>query len=168
MRFPTPAPGVALEQQPEGVILRMLLCGEARGEDDASGTLEAVAMLAVLWTLENRRRRPRWERLSLKAIALQPWQFSCFNPNDPNRPALLDLHKSDPISWERADTVCDLFERGLTVEPIKRATHYCTAALWGRAPRDPAKPLWFEAPEIAAGRTRKVAEWGHHVFAEAP
>lgn len=167
MRFPGPAPGIPLEQQPEGVVLRCLLCGEARGEQDAGGTLEAVAMLAILWVLDARHARERWARMSLKEIALQPWQFSCFNANDPNRARLLDLWKDDPTSWERADTICDLFERGLTLPPVRRATHYCTKALWGRAPKNPGTPQWFEAPEIAAGRTRKVAEWGSHVFAEA-
>ncbi len=162
-----PLPGLTIEQQPERVVMALLLCGEARGEQDAGGRLESVAMAAVYWTVKNRRGRSRWVNLSLREIALQPWQFSCFNRNDPNREKLLDLWRTDPVSWERADTVCDLVETGYP-DPTGGATHYCTANLWGKAAQAGQRPQWYHVSEISSGRTRKTVEIGSHVFAVAP
>lgn len=162
-----PVPGLQIDQQPERVLHRLLLFGEARGEQDSGGTLEATAMLAVAWVPMNRTLRHR-PATTLKEEILRRWAFSCFNPNDPNRPLLLHAPSLDAVSWERADTVVDLLEARLTLDPSRGATHYCAVRLWGREPVSPARPQWFERPEIEAGRTRELARWGHHVFAVAP
>jgi hypothetical protein len=168
MRYPTPTPNASIEKQPEAIIIRLALCGEARGEQDQGGTLEAVAMLGVLWVAENRRTdaKGRW-RPTLRGVLLQRAQFSCFNPYDPNRDKLLDLWRSDPVTWERADTVADLFERGLTIDPTLGSTHYSTKAIWGRA-GGPGPPFaWYSQAEIDAGRTVALALYGSHVFGRA-
>lgn len=167
MKFPQPVPGLPIESQPEAIICRLVLVGEARGEQDEGGALESVAMLGVLWVGENRRldRKHRWPD-NLRGVFLQRAQFSCFNQYDPNRAKLLDLWKSDPVTWERADTVADLFESGLTLDPTMGATHYCTEALWGRD--DPTLPFhWYSRQEIDAGRTVRLRQFGHHVFGRA-
>lgn len=163
-----PAPGLMIEQQAEGVVQALLACGEARGEQDGGGRLESLAMAGVLWTPRNRARRPRWRARSLREIILERWQFSCFNVNDPNRDKLLDLWKTDPVSWERADTLIDLLEEGLLMDPTGGATHYVRLEMWNRAPLNPAKVQWFEAPEISSGRTQELRRLGSHVFAIAP
>lgn len=157
-----PVPGLQIEQQPEGVLLRMLMWGEARGEQDQGGRLESIAMLAVAWVARNRAIARKQD---MRTVILAPWQFSCFNVNDPNRDKMLVAHKLDPVSWERADTVADLFEAGLTSDPSHGADHYVTLSLWNRDALDPESPQWFEAPLIAATRTTEVARYGHHVFA---
>lgn len=168
MRIEKPVPGLTIEQQAEGIVCRLLLVGEARGEQDAGGRLEAVAMAGVLWTLPNRQAQlPRCQGKTLKAIALAPWQYSCFNENDSNREKLLDLWRSDPVSWERADTVCDLFESGLLVDPTGGATHYCTQSLWDAPRASSPRPRWHDSVEIASGRTKLTVVLGHHVFARA-
>lgn len=165
MRTPArPVPGLPLEAQPEGILHRILLWGEARGETDDAGALESVAMLAVAFVPANRAAR---RKTSIRAEILRPWQFSCFNANDPNRAKLLDAPTIDPASWERADTVVDLFESGLVLDPSRGATHYVVASLWNRDPLNPASIKWFEAPEIAARRTVELVRLGHHVFAGA-
>lgn len=156
-------PGLMIEQQPESAVLRMLLFGEARGEQDAGGTLEAMSMLAIAWVVMNRARRKKQDP---KAVILAPWQFSCFNANDPNRAKLLDAEKRDPISWERADSVADLFESGLTTDPTHGATHYVTSNLWDRP--DSTVPQWYEQSVIASGITKKTVVIGHHTFAVTP
>ncbi len=146
----------------------LALVGEARGEQDAGGDLEAVAMLCVLWVGNNRIKdaRNRWPKTMRQAF-LQPWQFSCFNPHDPNRDKLLEVWKSDPVTWERADTTCDLFEQECTVDPTDGATHYCTLGLWGVDDAAREHPRWHSKQEIEARRTVETARWGHHVFARA-
>lgn len=160
-----PVPGLTIDQQPERALHRMLLWGEARGEQDQEGRLESVSMLAVGFVALNRAAR---RRTSVKVEILRPWQFSCFNANDPNRVKLLDAPKIDPVSWERADTVCDLIEACYVLDPSRGATHYVVEPMWNREPKNPDKPQWYETPEIAAGRTKELARWGHHVFAVAP
>lgn len=168
MRIEKPAPGLAIEQQAEGLVLRLQVIGEARGEQDAGGRLESVAMLGVLHVDQNRQLLPgRFHGKSLKEIALAPWQFSCFNENDPNREKLLDLWQTDPASWERADTVADLFESGLTLDPTGGATHYCTRALWDVPRLANGRARWHDSVEIASGRTRLTTVIGNHVFARA-
>jgi len=162
-----PIVGLTIEQQRGDTVMGLLLCGEARGEQDAGGNLEAVAMAAVYWCCKNRQQKSRWLNLSLREIALQPWQFSCFNKNDPNREKLLDLWKTDPVTWERADTVCDLVETGYP-DPTRGATHYCTKSLWGTSPVGSAKTQWYHKSEIDSGRTRMTVQIGGHVFAVAP
>lgn len=168
MRRARPIPGLALEDQPEEIIARCLAVGEARGEQDDTGRLEAVAMLGVLWVPRIRQRRPRWQALTLKAIMLQRWQFSCFNLNDPNREKLLTAWRDEPEAWERADTVADLLEEGFASDPTQGATHYCTLALWDTEPA-PDKPVqWYHRSEIQTGRTHPTVRWGQHQFATAP
>lgn len=168
-----PITGLTIEQQPEKVVLALVAAGEARGEQDQGGTLEFVAMCAVLWTGKNRQRRPRWRGRTLREVFLERWQFSCFNENDPNRDKLLELWKSDAVSWERADCACDAVETGYP-DPTGGATHYCTLALWNSEPRPatqerPAQKVqWYHRAEIEAGRTHELARIGGHVFASAP
>ena len=167
-----PLDSLTIEQQPEPVVLAMLLAGEARGEQDRSGRLESVAMLAVGWVAYNRANDTlhRWAKTP-GAAALQTWQFSCFNFSDPNRAKLLTLWKTDPGTWERADTVLDLLASGYATDPTGGATHYCTEALWGT---DDAgrialgkRARWFSIQEISAGRTVRLVQKGHHIFGRA-
>lgn len=159
-----PVPGLAVEQQPDLIVSRLVLAGEARGEQDLLGRLESEAMLAVWHVGQNRAldRRVRWPR-TMRLVFLQPMQFSCLNPDDPNRARLLELWRTDAATWERADTVCDLAEAGRTFDLTHGATHYCTEALWGMD-----RPgAWFSRQEIEAGRTVRLVQWGHHVFGRA-
>ena len=163
-----PAPGLTIEQQGDRILHRMLLCGEARGENDALDRLDSKSMLGVAFVPVNRLGRGRWRKLTLGQAILQPWQFSCFNPNDANRAKLLDLWKSEPVAWERANVVCDLLEEGLVLDPTKGATHYVRIEMWGREPANPARPQWYEGPSIEAGITKETARIGSHVFAVTP
>ena len=99
-----PDPAKPIAEQELSVLLAMCLFGEARGESDLAR--RAVAQLVL-----NRARNPR--RLfgskpgtdfaeNLRRVILQPWQFSCFNPSDPNRAKLLHpLDHAEPQAWER-------------------------------------------------------------------
>ena len=159
-----PIAGVALELQPDLIISRLALALEARGEQDQDGRLESDAMLAV-WHVANNRavdRLGRWPT-TMRLVLLQPRQFSCFNLRDPNRAAALELWRTDPASWERADTVCDLAEGGRTVDITHGSTHFCREGLWGMD-----KPgAWYGRQEIEAGRTVRIVRYGHHVFGRA-
>ncbi len=61
--------------------------GEARGDG-------SIGMLAVGLVIRNRAMHPRWWGTDALSVCLAPWQFSCWNENDPNRPKLLAVDTS--------------------------------------------------------------------------
>ena len=140
-----PLTGVAIEQQPECVISRMALYGEARGES-------AIGAAAVWFVARN---RAVLHVTDLKEQFLQPKQFSCFNEGDPNRAKLMRAWFNDGRHWSRAEAVCDLCESGFLIDPTHGATHYYNPAIadppWGRK-----HPDW-----------RELAVIGEHVFGRA-
>jgi spore germination cell wall hydrolase CwlJ-like protein len=97
--FIPPDPTRLLSEQLTEVLLAMLLFGEARGESRQA--IRAVAQVAV-----NRARFPHTVFGSrpygsfednLRLVILQPKQFSCFLPGDPNYPKVLR-----PLQYEEA------------------------------------------------------------------
>lgn len=142
-----PVPGLRIEQQPVDVLSRMLVYGEARGEDP-------IGQIAVLHVARNRARA---RGTTLYHEILAPQQFSCFNADDPNRKKMLEAWIEDPQAWRVVDTTCFLVESGLTLDPTKGATHYYVVDMpnppaWGRG-----NPYWNETATI-----------GRHVFGVCP
>ena len=102
--LPVPDPATPFAEQPADVLLAMCLFGEARGESDAARRAVAAVVL-------NRARFPHrvfGSRVgaefdaNLRRVILQPRQFSCFLPDDPNCAKLLrPLDHEKPEVWER-------------------------------------------------------------------
>lgn len=69
-------------------ILARTIWGEARGQPDRG-------MIAVANVVMNRVADRRWPN-SARGVCLQPWQFSAWNENDPNRPKMLAVTEDDP------------------------------------------------------------------------
>jgi cell wall hydrolase len=69
-------------------IAAMTLWGEARGEPEDG-------QRAIAHVMVNRRATGRWGQ-TLLSVCLWPWQFSCWNPSDPNRKRMITLDASDP------------------------------------------------------------------------
>jgi len=79
---PQPDKGVDIFHSiPESQLLTLCLYGEARGEP-----LEGK--VAVASVVVNRLKHKGWFGKTLREVILKPWQFSCFNPGDPNRETL--------------------------------------------------------------------------------
>lgn len=66
------------------LILARTLYGEARGEGHHG--MECVAQVVI-----NRVRRGGWWGDDIVEVCLKPWQFSCWNKNDPNRSKIESL-----------------------------------------------------------------------------
>lgn len=148
------------EGQSDAVLLRLLLKGEAAGEMDAFGDLDARGQLGVAWCALN---RATVKKVALRIAILKPYAFSCFlDPPEGLGRKLLAAPMTDPIGWTRADAVADLFEAGLTTDPTHGATHYVVDRLWGKPHH---RGAWYGAEEIAAGRTIEKVRISHHVFA---
>lgn len=156
---PNPPPGVEPGYWPADTLIAATAWGEARGEG-------LVGMLAVCHVIHNRMESGRSLWSSPAKVCLQPWQFSCWNINDPNSAKLHDPQKWEPNGWLRAQVASALVRDKISEDITGGATHYCTKNLW-LAARDVNHPKWHDMAEIASGRTVKTFEWGHHVFAKA-
>lgn len=132
-------------------VMALTVWAEARGEPE-------VGQRAVAWVIRNRFENPGWwseiaggRDHTLAAVCFCPWQFSCWNKNDPNRWRL-----EDPKTQLREDYVAirKLCQSVLVEAPIHDPTagadHYCTKSVV-------AKTRW-------ARRRTPVATIGHHQF----
>ena len=174
MSLAFPDPLLKRHDQPPVVLATLTLYGEARGEP-------TLGKRAVLWVVRNRMEHAiQWKAAhgkdhpifgdgTIAGVVLAPWQFSCWNPHDPNSVVLDAIiaaaarNLPDPV-WP---TLSAIAEGVLAAEsgddPTLGATHYCTMNLWGREGRD----HWFESVPIANKRTVETFRVGNHVFAKA-
>lgn len=127
---------------PDHLIVAATIWGEARGE-------RADGKVAVAWTIRHRARRPRWWGRDWRSVCLKPWQFSCWNENDPNRAKLADPTRWDkPEVWLECLAVAVVVMAGGVPDPVNGATHYHTRQI---------RPAW-------AAKLKQVAEVGNHLF----
>ena len=133
-------PGIPIEQQSARWLYIATLWGEARGEPTRG-------KLAVGWVIRNRSRR---RNQAIQEVCLAPKQFSCWNPDDPNRSKMLAAYDTDPGTWGMCEAVVDLIDSGDTMDPTTGADHYF-------AHQSIAEPSW-------AARMKVTAEIGRHRF----
>ena len=122
--------------------LAKTLWGEARGESQKGK--EAVAAVV----LNRAARRPRWWWGStVETVCLKRFQFSCWNPNDPNRKELdtAPQQSTYPACLEVAQMAMD----GALTDPTKGATHYHTNSI---------------APNWSAGHAPSAVIGGHRFY----
>jgi hypothetical protein len=122
-------------------VLARTIWGEARGE--APGGMEAVAAVIV-----NRANHPRWWGRDLLSVCLKPWQFSCWNEDDPNRSKMLAVTPDDP-DFLRALGIADRAALGRLSDPTHGADSYAD--------------LRYSHPSWAQNAT-PVAKIGNHTF----
>lgn len=152
--IPRAAPAAATFKVPitdEGLdVAARTVYGESRGE-------AWLGRVAVAWVLRNRVTadlwndgKPDWWGEGLIEVCRRPWQFSCWNTDDPNCARLHALDFNDPVLAEMRAIVAGVF-RGEVADPTAGSTHYY-------APKAvKAPPAW------ARGRapTRTI---GNHLF----
>jgi N-acetylmuramoyl-L-alanine amidase len=117
------------------------LWGEARGEG-------VLGLRAVAHVIQNRVARPRWWGRTWRDVCLKPWQFSCWNGDDPNRTLLLRVGFTDARFRQAFAIAASIMARLDTDNLTGGADHYHAngvTPVW----RDPAK------------RTGSI---GHHIF----
>lgn len=125
--------------------------GEARGE-----TL--IGQAAVAWVIRNRAEHPRWwGGPSWESVCLDPWQFSCWNEDNPNKDFLLSLSMDDILSNQTyrlcMRTVIGVYDK-MVPDPTGKATHYVVSS-------------WLDDPDLRpawADELTYVAKIGHHTF----
>ncbi len=111
--------------------MALTVWAEARGE-------KPQGQIAVAHVIRNRWLNPRWwsrqkgdgiDDDTISAVCRDAYQFSCWNPNDPNRVKL-----EDPKTQGRADyidilAICELVLEGRYPDPTNTADHYCTTKI---------------------------------------
>lgn len=125
---------------------------EARGEP-------MRGQVGVIWVILNRWRQPGWWSRqrgdgiaddTLAAVCRDPWQFSCWNPSDPQSQQLHDPDTLQRPDVQKIRALVQATLAGQHLDPTGGADHYCTIAIarWTR---------W--------ARSRKpVALIGNHLF----
>ncbi|MCA4964925.1 cell wall hydrolase [Pseudomonas sp. Y24-6] len=127
-------------------ILARTLWGEARGESLAG-------QIAVAWTIRNRvfdGKTKSWWGEGYAGVCLKPWQFSCWNKNDPNYSYLSGAKPIPTAQYAQALKAADQVMAGTTPDPTGGATHYYATTM-------PKPPTWAKG----AKQTLKL---GQHIF----
>lgn len=123
-------------------ILARTIWGEARGE-------HFEGKVAVGHVVLNRAKAQHRRETTIAGVATEPFQFSCWNPDDPNRNKLEEVSLNDRFfraSLKAALIAIEEQERG--EDPTGGATHYHTTQV---------SPVW------SAGKAPS-AKIGSHLF----
>ena len=119
-------------------IMALTLYGEARGE-----TIEGLR--SVGFVILNRYKNPKWWSRdkydnipddTIAAVCLDPWQFSCWNKNDPNRKILDGIASNiqgnlrSNTRFKRCyDVAKSLLDNPHQTDITSGSTHYHTTAV---------------------------------------
>lgn len=130
-----PPPWPALTPNDRDVLTRTLF-GEAGNETEAG-------QIAVIHAIRNRLLRgPPWRFGGTPAeVCQKPWQFSCWNANDPMRARLIAL-KVDGPDYLRLSAVVD--RAWAMADTVGKADHYYASYI--------AKPAWAMPPAYVTVR----------------
>lgn len=125
-------------------ILALCIWREARGETFRG-------KLLVGWTIRNRVEDVRWPN-TYEGVITQKWQFSAFNPHDPNAvkypPTSDEPNPMENAAWLSCVQAAHMVLSGTT--PLAKSNHYHSTAVM---------PNWHDASKI-------VEREGAHVFLE--
>ena len=155
-----PDPALPPREQDPVVLLALTVLGEARNQP-------YQGKCAVAQVVKNRMD------LKGKSVAdtvLAPWQFSCWNPGDPNKVFLLEviakqagnLREGD---WEEALQAAEgALSDPREPDPTSGATHYTTVEIWASDDARRKKQRWHSLQCIGEGITKELARIGSHVF----
>lgn len=134
------APATAFQRELETDVLARTLWGEARGEGSAG-------MHAVACVVMNRVVRGGWWGCGVIEVCQKPFQFSCWNKDDPNYRALLAVDHAD-IHFATALRTARRAVHGVLPDCTSGANHYHAAGIY---------PVWSRGE-------RPVAVIGNHIF----
>jgi N-acetylmuramoyl-L-alanine amidase len=121
-------------------LLSLCVWREARGEGD-------LGKRGVAWVVRNRVMHPCWWGSSYQTVILKPFQFSSFNPGDPNEAKW--PYEADPV-WQDCQGVGRAVYDGADTDPTNGAVNYYDISI-------PA-PAWATdggmEPALETGRLR--------------
>jgi hypothetical protein len=122
-------------------ILARTIWGEARGESDAGKA-------GVAWVVQNRAMIGGWWGDDIVEVCLKPYQFSCWNHNDPNRKQMERLSANSNPPFQKCLEIARDVLKGKIPDPTKGANHYHA---------DYVKPNWAKSENF-------TVQIGNHLF----
>lgn len=136
----SPVPSAkSFDEVSDDVLLGMLVYGEARNAPDY--IQEMIAR-----TVYSRSGKGKWWGNTPREVILKPWQYSCFNPNDPNRAKMLNPSAYEPVSvWERCYSSAQRASAQATsgTGPSSGATHFYTCSV-SKGKESRTSPSWAD------------------------
>lgn len=119
------------------------------GEAEPHDRDDAIAIAHVIC---NRATLPNWPS-KIEAVCLQPFQFSCWNADNPRREMLLTLNLDTKTEWwQEVVEVCWGVAGGEFPDPTSRSTHYYAT--------------YIKAPKWARGHVPVYhSAWGKYTHA---
>ena len=122
-RVETPLAGPAgFDDLQEIDIVAATLWGEARNQGEQG-------MRAVASVIENRRQKGYRHKTSAAAVCLDPWQFSCWNANDPNLARMRRLASQPDAQYLLARQIAAEVQQRTLDDITRKARHYYAASL---------------------------------------
>ena len=97
-------------------LMARTIWGECRGEP-------FEGQVAVGWVIQHRANKGGWWGSTIGEVCLKPYQFSCWNSNDPNRARLMTVDYTDP-KFVTALGIAALVNTGNLPDFSREATHY--------------------------------------------
>ncbi len=119
-------------------VLARTIWGEARGEGSAG--MQAVACVVLNRAAVSRQKRKYWWGNNIVQICQKPFQFSCWNKNDPNFERVISADRTDRI-FVLALEIAALALDGRIHDFTGGATHYHTKRIlpyWARGKKPSA------------------------------
>lgn len=130
------------------LTLARTIYGEARGDyNHPSGGLSSF--ISVANVIINRLKNPSRFGKSIQEICLKPYQFSCWNTNDPNKPLIASKHKGSDKVFDLCYEAAEKVARHAWPDITKESNHYHASL--------PTLPKWAE------GRIPQLV-LGNHIF----
>lgn len=102
-------------------VLARTIWGEARGETLAGQ--EAVANVVLNRVKVAQQRGQMWWGNTIRDVCRKPYQFSCWNHNDPNYIKLTHVTEQDPL-FAQCVRIARRAVHGALADRTKGATHY--------------------------------------------
>ncbi|MES2728503.1 MAG: cell wall hydrolase [Pseudomonadota bacterium] len=139
--YPRSIPDPAVETDKQGEkfsrdlivdVLARTIWGEARGEGEDG--MQAVANVVLNRVAVARQRGDYWWGRTIVQVCQKPYQFSCWNKNDPNFPALIRVDMKD-AGFATAHRIATLAVMGRLPDITRGADHYharSVAPFWAR------------------------------------
>lgn len=146
--------------------LARTLYGEAVPRDHEDAT-------AIAHVILNRVALPNWPS-KIAAVCKQPYQFSCWNANDPNLGRITSVERGENDWFDQCVKLAEKVARKReTVDPTYRSTHYHTPAVtpaWSRKKTpvyETAGHMFFNDIDTPPPKTAKEALDQQHPLTES-